>query len=120
MLRSARKARLEAWAAYEAHPSRRRLRRLLRMRSGTPVSLTFTPRTVVSAATELTPRNCHGQGRHHQDQARLQRRHRVLLRHQEELAHDDRKAEDEEIRSDREEARRIRRRQNPVSYTHLT
>ena len=57
----------------------------------------------------------HGQGRHHQDQARLERRHRVLLRHQEELADDDREAEDEEVRSDREEARRVRRRQDQVS-----
>jgi hypothetical protein len=39
----------------------------------------------------VNPEDCHGQGRHHQDQAHLQRRYRVLLRHQEELADDDRK-----------------------------
>ena len=38
-----------------------------------------------------------------------------LLRHQEEFAHDDRQDVEEEIRSDREEARRIPRRQDQVA-----
>src|SRR5882757_1559713 len=81
-----------------------------------PLSLTFAARWLVSApTTPLTFEDRHGQGRQHQDQAHLQRGHGLLLRDQEELAHDDREAEDEEVRPDREEARRIRRRQNQVA-----
>ena len=77
--------------------------------------MTFAARWLVSPPIPFNFEDRHGQGRHHQDQARLERRHRVLVRHQEELAYDDREAEDEEVRPDREEARRIRRGQDQVS-----
>jgi len=63
----------------------------------------------------LIPEDCHGQSRIAEDQARVERRHRLLLRHQEKLAHHDRQAGEEEIRPDRQEARRIPRVENQVS-----
>src|SRR5262249_25332120 len=56
----------------------------------------------------------HGQSGHHQGQARVLGRHRLLLRRQEELAHHDRQAGQEEVRSGRAQARRIPRSQDQV------
>src|SRR6516225_2016756 len=56
----------------------------------------------------------HGEGHHHQSEAGFQRRHRFLLRDAQELAHHDRQAGEEEIRSGRQEARRIPRVQDQV------
>jgi len=83
--------------------------------------LTFQPLSLGSAPTHratrpaLIPEDCHGQSRIAEDQARVERRHRLLLCHQEKLAHHDRQAGEEEIRPDRQEARRVPRGEDQVS-----
>src|SRR5262249_42888506 len=78
------------------------------------LQLTFSPPPLRSAQSTLHE-DSHGQGHHHQGQARLQRRYRLLLRDEEEFPHDDRQADQEEVRPGRQEARRIPRIQDQVT-----
>ena len=59
--------------------------------------LTIRTRPLVCPPIRRNPEDRHGKGRHHQGQAPVERRHRLLLRDQEELAHHDRQAGHEEV-----------------------